>query len=74
MELLGERSVVGQSADLVCPGGLILHDGPVLSVVTVRHFKSRDKLDRPEVFGPLRDDPRDPLWRLQVHLQNQNQN
>lgn len=66
--------VLSESADLVCPGGLVLHDGPGPSIVAVSHFERGDKLDGAEVFGALRDDPRDLLGRLQVHLQNQNQN
>lgn len=60
-----------ESANLVHPGGLVLHDGPGLSIVTVSHFKSWDKLDGPKVFGALRDDPWNLLWRLQIHLKNQ---
>lgn len=60
-----------ESANLVRPGGLVLHDGPGLSIVTVSHFKSWDKLDGPKVFGALRDDPWNLLWWLQIHLKNQ---
>lgn len=61
-------------SDLVRPGGLVLQDGPAPSVITVSHFESRDKLDRAKVFGALCDDPRDLLRRLQIHLQNHNEN
>lgn len=55
--------------DLVCPRGLVLHDGPELSVITVSYFEGGNKLDRSEVFGALSDDPCYLLWRPQIHLQ-----
>lgn len=49
----------------------VLNDGPRLPVVAVRHLEGTDELDGAEVFGPLRDDSRDLLRRLQVHLRTQ---
>lgn len=59
--------------DLVCLCGLVLHDGPGLSIITVSHFEGCDKLDGAKVFGPLCDDPCDLFGRLQVHLTTQKQ-
>lgn len=55
--------------DLVCLCGLVLHNGPGLSIITVSHFEGCDKLDGAKVFGPLCDDSCDLFGRLQVHLQ-----
>lgn len=57
--------------DLVCLCGLILYDGPGLSIITVSNFEGCDKLDVAKVFGPLSDDSCDLLGRLQVHLKIQ---
>lgn len=65
--------VSGSWTDLVCLCGLVHHDGPGLSIITVSHFEGHDKLDGAKVFGPLCDDSCDLLGRQQVHLRTQKQ-
>ncbi len=59
--------------DLVFPRGLVLHNGPGLSVIAVSHFEGCDKLDGAKVFGPLCDDSCDLLGSMQIHLRTQKQ-
>lgn len=56
---------------LVHPGFWVLDDGPGSAVLAVRHLEGADELHAAEVFGALRDDARDLLGRLQVHLRTE---